>query len=641
MKILIIDIETTGFLPDGKIVEVGIVELNTETKEKQIIFDKVFNPRLPVSEIENSWIVKNGYMTVEEIMSGGNIEDFIGFIQNQIDQYPDGSTAYNNRFDFDFLESVGIKFPKKLPCPMLLSTDICKLPGQFGGYKWPKVEEAWHFFFGDTGYIEKHRGADDAFHEAEIVIKLIEMGIFFPALAIKNQNNPSDPNEFQLSIIDKISNKETAMDNVVQHSGLNPESAQESKAKYLPFLGQISEIVEEARAINYLNPTEHDELTASNLRKRTVKIRTAAASLKDERKKIHLLRGNLEQSAYNLIKSDCELIEESFRQIENYSENQRLEKEAQLKTERLALITPYLENPEFYPIEKMEQEQFDSFLADQKTLHEAKEKAKKDQEEAARLQQEKQTLMADRIATLKNNFFQFALHNQITTETTEKEFKEIWSLSKLAFDEDAANQQKIKDENEKLKRLDEIVSKRVIELSRIGFTYDGVLFHHDGDEPVKMSVIKEMADNEFAAFILFCANEFDKQLTEKMQSFTDLLIQNKWVRFNKDSFKKAHFILAVEMLMELPNITALQNEITRIDALIKDHELEQVKQKARADLEALNKSDDATKIRHALSELKLNFPELNSENGQVMAHIISEKFKGFLDWAELKVQSIE
>jgi len=281
--------------------------------------------------------------------------------------------------------------------------------------------------------------------------------------------------------------------------------------------------------------------------------------------------------------------------------------------------------------------QFDSFLADQKPLHEAKEKAKKDQEEAARLEQEKKNLMADRIATLKNNFFQFALHNQITTETTEDQFKEIWSLSKLAFDEDAAYQARIKEENDKLKKSED----RIKELSKIGFTYDGSLFHHDGDEPVKMAVVKEMADNEFAAFIKFCTQEFDKQMTEKMQSFTDLLIKNGWVRLNKDSFKKAHFLLAVEMLMELPNTQSLQKEITRIDTLIKDHELEQVKQKAKADLEALNKSDDATKIRHALSELKLNFPELQTENGQTTSGEIYARFMGFLAWAESKVQAIE
>jgi DNA polymerase-3 subunit epsilon len=68
---------------------------------------------------------------------------------------------------------------------MLLSTNICKIPHKKGkngkrrkGNKWPSVMEAYKFFFPDNEYIEKHRGADDAFYEADIVFKLYKMGIF-------------------------------------------------------------------------------------------------------------------------------------------------------------------------------------------------------------------------------------------------------------------------------------------------------------------------------------------------------------------------------------------------------------------------------------------------------------------------------
>ncbi|MCK5906008.1 MAG: hypothetical protein KAG37_00375, partial [Flavobacteriales bacterium] len=81
-------------------------------------------------------------------------------------------------FDFEFLISRGFRFPKMLPCPMLLSTDVCKLPGNYGKYKWPKVEEAYDHFFPNNTYVEKHRGADDAFHEADIVYELHKMGLF-------------------------------------------------------------------------------------------------------------------------------------------------------------------------------------------------------------------------------------------------------------------------------------------------------------------------------------------------------------------------------------------------------------------------------------------------------------------------------
>lgn len=178
MKILIIDIETTGFLGQGgKIVEIGIVELCLNTGEKRIVFDQVINPELNNEEIDKSWIVQKGWMKTEEIQKG------IGFgfikmkLQELIYSYPEGATAFNSRFDFDFLESYGIKFPKKLPCPMLISTNICKLPGRYG-YKWPKVEEAYKFFYPNSDYVEIHRGADDAFHEADIVLALHKIGKF-------------------------------------------------------------------------------------------------------------------------------------------------------------------------------------------------------------------------------------------------------------------------------------------------------------------------------------------------------------------------------------------------------------------------------------------------------------------------------
>lgn len=183
MKVLIIDIETTGFLPSGKIVEVGIVELCMDSGSKKIIFDKVINPEISKDEIDKSWIVQNEYMTTEEIMNGVLFESIKEELQSVINDYENGSTAFNSRFDFDFLESYGIKFPKKLPCPMLKSTPICKLPKTgrgaiYGGFKYPKVEEAYKHFFPESEYVELHRGADDAFHEADIVFALHKMNKF-------------------------------------------------------------------------------------------------------------------------------------------------------------------------------------------------------------------------------------------------------------------------------------------------------------------------------------------------------------------------------------------------------------------------------------------------------------------------------
>lgn len=178
-KILIIDLETTGFVPPmAKIVEIGIVELDLATGDKKIIMDKVINPEISLNELRGSWIIQNKYMSEDEVL---NAETFSSDIKKEIqdifDRYPQGVTAYNNVFDFRFMDFHEFTY-KKLPCPMRLITPICKIEGKYRGYKYPSAQEAYDFFFPDYGFIEKHRGADDALHEADIIKEIFDRGIF-------------------------------------------------------------------------------------------------------------------------------------------------------------------------------------------------------------------------------------------------------------------------------------------------------------------------------------------------------------------------------------------------------------------------------------------------------------------------------
>lgn len=180
-KILIIDIETTNFLQKGgKIVEVGMVELDLSNGEKKIVFDKVTHEKgITKDEVEGAWIIENSTLTVEDIRTSRRLDKLKPEIQEIIYEYEHGCTAFNNAFDFGFMEHRGFIFPNKLACPMKLATPLCKLPKSWGGgYKWPNVEEAYKFFFGETNFVEQHRGADDAYHEADIVYELFKRGIF-------------------------------------------------------------------------------------------------------------------------------------------------------------------------------------------------------------------------------------------------------------------------------------------------------------------------------------------------------------------------------------------------------------------------------------------------------------------------------
>lgn len=187
-EILILDIETTGFQKQGgSIVEIGIVSLNLDTGEVKEIFDSLLREKILTGRHRKDpmgWIFNNSDLTVEAVRSAPKAEEVLPKVQEILDSYPMGCTAYNNKFDFGFLRDRGIKI-NSLPCPMILSTDICQIPGRYGKYKWPSVEEAFAFFFPEEEYTEKHRGLDDAKHEAMIVYKLYQDGVF----EVKNYEN--------------------------------------------------------------------------------------------------------------------------------------------------------------------------------------------------------------------------------------------------------------------------------------------------------------------------------------------------------------------------------------------------------------------------------------------------------------------
>jgi len=182
-KILVLDIETTGFLNQGgSIVEVGIVELCLKTGKTEIIFDSLLKEDILTArhrEEPMGWIFRNSDLTPDEVRNAPPASEVLIKVQKILDDYPLGCTAYNKQFDFGFLKNRGVHI-NELPCPMLLATDVCKLPNKYGydNYKWPSVEEAWRHFFPTIQYNELHRGADDAKHEALIVYELYKLGVF-------------------------------------------------------------------------------------------------------------------------------------------------------------------------------------------------------------------------------------------------------------------------------------------------------------------------------------------------------------------------------------------------------------------------------------------------------------------------------
>lgn len=180
-----------------------------------------------------------------------------------------------------------------------------------------------------------------------------------------------------------ITTESEKLDEVIVQSGLQVQEAEEVKSNYLPFLLELQQIKDQSGKINFDNPVEIDEKIARELRLKTVKIRTGAGTIKDARKKIHLLKGNLEQAAYNLIKADCELIEEAFTQVEKAREISEKKRKAELKIERLGLLQPFesVVNAQFIDLENMGEDDFSKLLESSKLTLRAKIDAERRAEE--------------------------------------------------------------------------------------------------------------------------------------------------------------------------------------------------------------------------------------------------------------------
>lgn len=171
------------------------------------------------------------------------------------------------------------------------------------------------------------------------------------------------------------------LEKVVKNSGLAIQEGEDIKKSYLPFLLQLSEAQAQAQKINFDNPSKLDEDIARELRLATVKIRTGAEKLKEERKKMYLLRGNLEQASYNLIAASCKLTEEVFYNVEKAREIAEKKRQESLRMEREEKLSPYTEDVIIYPLGLMKDEEFQTLYISLRTAHEQKIEAEKKAEE--------------------------------------------------------------------------------------------------------------------------------------------------------------------------------------------------------------------------------------------------------------------
>ena len=182
----------------------------------------------------------------------------------------------------------------------------------------------------------------------------------------------------------------TELDKEIQKAGLAIQEGEDIKKSYQPFLNQLAEIQTLAEGINFDTPELRDEQLARELRLKTVKIRTSSADLKDSRKKVYLLKGNLEQAAFNLIAASCKLAEESLLNVEKAREIAEAKRIQEDYTTRQIILSDFTE---IMPmgLGEMSQDVFDNYLTGVKIAYQAKKdaEAKAEAERLAKIEAER------------------------------------------------------------------------------------------------------------------------------------------------------------------------------------------------------------------------------------------------------------
>ena len=173
---------------------------DTETSDK-------FNFKNPDHEAENfPWVVQLGAILAEDGIAyaeynvivkpeGRTIEpgaqkvhnisvelaEQVGIYESEVieifDQLVDNAdllVAHNMNFDFTIMRGLyhrnifdeSFLMDSKKLCTMLSTTNLCKLPGRFGKFKWPKLQELHKHLFG-----ENFVGAHDAMFDIKATMK--------------------------------------------------------------------------------------------------------------------------------------------------------------------------------------------------------------------------------------------------------------------------------------------------------------------------------------------------------------------------------------------------------------------------------------------------------------------------------------
>ena len=230
---------------------------------------------------------------------------------------------------------------------------------------------------------------------------------------------------------------------------------------------EAHKLVAKAKGIKVTSEDQVEEMAeAKSLRIKLMKVRTEAEKIKKAIKEPYLRGAQASQDIYNDIRDITKPEEERLMEQEKFAELAEAKRVEERHTKRVEKLSLYVADVSVYTLREMDDVTFDGLVIDCKTVFDAKIDASKREEKAKIDQEKKEKLYHDRKIILAP-YSDFTDISKLTVETNVTDYEEIVSLAQVSKNTYEENQEKIRLENEKLKKeADEKIAKEAIEAKK-------------------------------------------------------------------------------------------------------------------------------------------------------------------------------
>lgn len=253
---------------------------------------------------------------------------------------------------------------------------------------------------------------------------------------------------------------------IIQKSGLSEIQAKPLLDSFGDLFVQAHKLKAQADGIKVVSEDDVDGMKkARELRLQTAKVRQEADRKRKELKEPYLRGANAAQAIFNDIRDITKPVEEYLEKQEKFAEIKKQLLLEKRYSDRVEELSTYVDDISVFSLKEMSDEGFGKLLESSKQAYFARLEAEKKAQEEKLKEEKKESLLSERAVKIAPYTRFYPDGFILTKEITQEEFDNAFNHAKNAFNKYEEEQEKIRKENEILrkKQMEEQKKREAIE----------------------------------------------------------------------------------------------------------------------------------------------------------------------------------